>query len=452
MSCGCGPTISGQGGGSGPPGPPGPPGGCADTVVVEASDPFATLPAPVAGVITLAANTFYQICGIVDIGPNSLEGTNTTVVSGRDPLQDGITRTQLNPGPILSFPAGGTVRDLSVIATQITVCIRFGAAGVQPPAAENCVVWNCALTAQIQGEQIGGTGILFRGAIGQAVISRISAVGLDSTVRQALETPLGVSFIVALYCNQIATRFVPPGSRQIYLEGGGSQVAASACYYDGNRQDTGIEITGEWFVCQFWGCFTSNEINSSAILDVVTGAVATTGTANQSEAVAMVGYDNSTTRGDISVFQPGIGIPTVTPVGAYVPVGAGSPLHPLYNLGSSSVKFVVDGATTATQRIRYTGTRPYVAVISVAVTVALAAGFITAARTIGSRLLRNGIVLPDSTWEGGFTPGAVTVTAGSIAFSYGVTLNQGDEIQLQIANLGPGPGNLVVTGAEISIA
>ncbi len=90
--------------------------------------------------------------------------------------------------------------------------------------------------------------------------------------------------------------------------------------------------------------------------------------------------------------------------------------------------------------------------MAVSLTVALAAGFIVASRTIGARILRNGVIEPDTTWEGGFTPGAIGATAGTVAFSTGLTLQPGDTLQLEIANLGPGPGFLVVTGAEISIS
>jgi hypothetical protein len=84
--------------------------------------------------------------------------------------------------------------------------------------------------------------------------------------------------------------------------------------------------------------------------------------------------------------------------------------------------------------------------------VALAGGFITTPRAIGARLLLNGAVLPDATWEGGFAPGAIAVTAGSLSFTTGITLQSGDQLQIEIANLGIDPGNLVVTGAEISIS
>ena len=239
---GCCPIIDGRPSG-GPPGPPGPPGGCANTIRVEASDPFATLPAPVGGIITLNPETYYVFCGVVDIGPNQIECPSSSVVAGRDPLVDGITRTQLNPGPIVSFSEGGTIRDLSIVLTQVTAAIRFGGAGLNPPSAINCVVFNCAIVAVLQGEGLGGTGVLFRGRVVRSAISRLSAVGVDATVRQVASTAFNLSQIGALYCNQISSESLIPGSRQIYLEGLGSQFAASACYFQALRTDTGIEIS-----------------------------------------------------------------------------------------------------------------------------------------------------------------------------------------------------------------
>jgi len=419
---------------------------------VEASDPFATLPAPVGGVITLNPSTYYVFCGIVDIGANRIDCPSSSVIAGRDPMLDGITRTLLSPGPIVSFEEGGTIRDISIVAIRVTVAIRFGGPGLTPPIAQSCVVWNVALSATAPGAPLGGTGIQFRGIIGQAVISRVTAVGLASTVRQGIASALGASQIGALYCNQISTSGSPAGSTQIFLEGEGGQVAASACYFAALRGDVGISIPGPWGVCQFWGCYIEGTITPSAILDTVTGLTATTGTATQSEAVAMVGYDNSTTRGSISVFQPGGGVPTVTPVGVYVPVGNGAPAHPLYTLGASSVRFQLLGATAATQTIEYIGQRPYIGSVTVSLSVALAGGFITTARAIGARLLRNAAVVPDATWEGGFAPGAIAVTAGSVSFTTGITASPGSIFQIEIANLGATPGNLVVTGAEVSIA
>jgi hypothetical protein len=67
------------------------------------------------------------------------------------------------------------------------------------------------------------------------------------------------------------------------------------------------------------------------------------------------------------------------------------------------------------------------------------------------RLLKNGVVLPGATWEGGLAPGAIAVTSSSVSFSVPDTLSAGDQLKIEIANLTDG-AQLVVTGAQIVIS
>jgi len=313
----------------------------------------------------------------------------------------------------------------------------------------NCVAWNLSILDARDG-------VAFRGLVGFATVSRINTRNVERTIFQAAGPALGDSAISALYANMIASESNPAGARQVVMQGVADAVACSAMVVtDSDPTAIGIDIPTPVGSLQFWGCAFFGGGTPSSILDANTGALLTTGTAAQSEAAAMVGYDNSTTRGSISVFQPGGGVPTVTPVGSYVPVGNGAPAHPLYVLGSSSVRFALislGGAPGADVQVLEYGGRPYVGSVTLSLSVALAGGFITTARAIGARLLLNGAVLPDATWEGGFAPGAIGVTAGSISFTTGLTLDAGDQLQIEIANLGAAPGNLVVTGAEVSVS
>ncbi|MEE8385280.1 MAG: hypothetical protein V3S01_05150, partial [Dehalococcoidia bacterium] len=411
---------------------------------------FSSLPAPVGGVITLQPDTYYVLCGAVDIGPNRIECPSSSVISGKDPLVDSLTADPAPNRDLVSFPQGGTIRDLSLLWPVRASAVIFGASSPEPPPpppAENCVVWNVS----ILGAQ---NAVTFRGQIGFATVSRVTATQCDRTIWQQPGAFLGESAIIALYASMIASVQSPAGARQLLLQGVAENCAASSMFIRViDPTSVGIKIENQVLVLQFWGCSFSGPGVPSEILDLTTGATETTGTATQSEAAAMVGYTNSTTRGEISVFQPGGGTATITPTGTYVPVGDGAPGHPLYTLGASSVRFALSGGpNTDTQTIEYIGLRPCVCTVAVSLTVALAAGFLVAPRTIGARLLRNGVVEPDTTWEGGFAPGAVTATAGTVAFSTGLTLQPGDTLQLELANLGPGPGFLVVTGAEISIS
>jgi len=106
---GCCPLIDGESGGGG--GPPGPSGGCSNVVLVEASDPFATLPAPVAGIVTLLPDTLYRFCGGVDVGANILDLPSSSVAAGDDPLVDSVTGTQ---STVFRLAEGGTIKDLAI--------------------------------------------------------------------------------------------------------------------------------------------------------------------------------------------------------------------------------------------------------------------------------------------------------------------------------------------------
>jgi hypothetical protein len=402
-------------------------------------------------VVTLLPDTYYVICGTVNIGPNRIEVPPSSVLAGKDPLVDTITADPLPIRDLVSFPQGGTIRDLALAWPVRAAAVQFGVLASPPaPPAANCVAWNLSILNPRDG-------VAFRGLVGFATVSRITARNVERTIYQAPGPALGDSAIGALYATMIASESNPAGAKQILLQGVSDAVACSAMVVaDSDPTAIGIDIPTPARSLQFWGCaFDGNGIPSS-ILDPNTGALLTTGTAAQSESVAMVGYDNSTTRGSISVFQPGGGVATITPVGSYVPVGNGAPAHPLYALGSSSVRFTLislGGAPGAdVQVLEYVGIRPYVGSVTLSLSVALAGGFITTPRAIGARLLLNGAVLPDATWEGGFAPGAIAVTAGSLSFATGITLQSGDQLQIEIANLGIDPGNLVVTGAEVSVS
>ncbi|MCP4243548.1 MAG: hypothetical protein GY772_23585, partial [bacterium] len=224
------------------------------------------------------------------------------------------------------------------------------------------MAWNLSISGARDG-------IALLGTIGGCTISRITCQGLDTAVLQppSFEAPAAIR---ALYISEIASIGNPASSRQVRLQGRGESLACSALVFFDGAGSVGIDISGPWDTLQFWGCAYFAAGTPSQIIDASTGAVETTGTAVQSEAAAMVGYTNSTTRGEISVFQPGGGTATITPTGAYVPVGDGAPGHPLYTLGASSVRFALTGGPNAdTQTIEYIGLRPCVCTVAVSLTV-----------------------------------------------------------------------------------
>jgi hypothetical protein len=395
-------------------------------------------------VVTLLPDTYYVICGLVNIGPNRIECPPNSVIAGKDPLVDTIT-AQTPPfapiRPLITFRLGGTIRDLAVIWPVRDAAIVFGAAGDEA-VAPRCVAWNLSISGARDG-------IALLGDIEAVTISRINCQGLDSAVIQPPFVEV-VEAIGALYLSEIASIGNPASSRQVRLQGRGKVLACSALVFFDGAGSVGVDISGQWDVLQFWGCAYFATGTPSQIIDASTGATETTGTATQSEAAAMVGYTNSTTRGSISLFggslQPNPG------AGTYAPIGFGIIGYPLFALSGSSVRCALGGGPTADlQTLEYIGARPYVADISVSCTVGTGTGFITASRTFGVRLLKNGAVLPGATWEGGLAPGAIAVTSSSVSFSVPDTLSAGDQLKIEIANLTDG-AQLVVTGAQIVIS
>jgi len=321
--------------------------------------------------------------------------------------------------------------------------VKFGAYG--GPAAENCVVWNLAIA-------LATTGVLFEGVIGLATIDRLTTdTALESIAQGPFLPDQGPSFISFISVQNVASLSQVAGGSQLVFRGTGEALAMASCFIRaGDPATAGVRVQTPWPTLQFWGCAYFGPGTSSEIADASTGAIETTGTATQSEAAAMVGYSNSTTRGSISLFggslQPNPG------AGIYVPIGQGVLAYPLFTLSGSSVRCALGGGpTTDLQTLEYIGARPYVADIAVSVTVGTGTGFITASRTFGVRLLKNGAVLPGATWEGGLAPGAIAVTSAAVSFSVPDTLEQGDELKLEIANLTDG-AQLVVTGAQIVIS
>jgi hypothetical protein len=79
---------------------------CPSLVLVTS---VASLPAPVAGVITLAAATNYQICGTVNISPNTLVMNDRTTISGESPSVDTLVSAGFAGTAMIAIGAGKNV-------------------------------------------------------------------------------------------------------------------------------------------------------------------------------------------------------------------------------------------------------------------------------------------------------------------------------------------------------
>jgi len=419
---------------------------------VEESDPFSTLPAPVAGVVTLDPDTYYVFCGNVNVGNNRIFCPPSSVIAGKDPLVDSVIYDWDGSPPqsFINFPEGGTLKDLGLRLIRPPIsegpgprAIEVGASG---NAGSNCVIFNSSINAFRVGVFIPGSG-----AVDSIDISRQFVVNTETAVQIGTNSRIPAVVGSILIQNQFVIGTSTGFSRGLQF----NNCAVASAAFLGNQfvANTGscIGIQGQAaFSIDTFRIASSSFDRSSAPAAVPSsfGLGVTTENQINTNAVNCVGYPNSVTRASTTVFnvptQPNPG------PGIYVPVGLGVPVAPLFVLSPSSVRFVLDGATTSSQVLRYIGLDPYVSSINVNLTAGISAGFITAPRIIGVRLLKNGAVLPAATWTGGLAPGAIGQTAAAISFTVAETLDTNDELSLEVSNL-TDLAPLLITGAQIAV-
>ena len=435
----CGPTIAGQpsgGGGMGPPGPPGPPGptgGCANTVIVEAADPFATLPAPVGSVVTLNPDTLYKFCGSVDIGANTLDLPSSSVAAGDDPAIDTIRGSN---GITLRATNGGTIKDISVIQTAgIGTGVLIGGLGA---SWQDCVLWNLSTAS------LGGDGVQILGAGTFLSIARILDRGSSRAIAiGSSDAPTTIA--AANVDNQV---YVPPrgvpgtgveldasaGIQQLALTESALSIADPAGFGYNLRGQVGTLRVAS---CAFVGSGTPSVVAQPGALPA-----ATVGSAIQGEAVGCVGFDNSLQRGSIQIQNaltpisaPGVPVPVGTPAASYV-------------LDPSSIRVSLDGPNAPAQSIRFDRLAPYSAEITVSLSVQVAVGLTFTPRIIVAGIEINGV--PTALQFAGTTPDFTSQAPVSISFTTPATLQGGDLVRLLISNQ-TDAANLEVVAARITI-
>lgn len=434
----CGPTIAGQpggGGGMGPPGPPGPPGpsgGCANTVIVEAADPFATLPAPVAGEINLLPDTLYKFCGAVDVGPNTLVLPPSSVAAGDDPLVDSVRGSA---GTTIEC-SGGTIKDLAIAQTSL------GGSAVRVLGAwQDCVLWNLSTASP------GGRGVFVTGFGTFLSIARI----LDRTSDYGIRFGDGDDTASVVACNIDNQVYAPdrllPGIGVSLSIGSRIQNLAltESAISIGPVAGIGYELLGAITTLRVASCAFDGSGTPSIVAQPGALPPGTTGSAVQGEAVGCVGFDNSQQRGTALVANALTVIPAP---GVFVPVGGAA--TPLFVLSPSAVRVSLQptvGAQTDNQFLQFDRIAPYSADIQVSLSVQVAAGFAFTPRVIVSRLLINGA--PSGAFAA-TTPDFSTAAPVSLSYGVGATLQGGDTVQLEIANV-TDASNLDVVAAGITI-
>jgi hypothetical protein len=145
------------------------------------------------------------------------------------------------------------------------------------------------------------------------------------------------------------------------------------------------------------------------------------------------------------------GVVTVNPgAGTFVPIGNGSPAHPLFAL-DPSVNFQIvlvpalSPNETQFQKLRYVGAARDLCVVltcSLAFQDPALGAFGTAAK-----LTQNGVDIPNSEQEA--QTGGLITSADSLTVQGGAVMQPGDEFQILVANITDG-GNFVVSSCHLT--
>ncbi|MCE3258792.1 MAG: hypothetical protein K0S12_433 [Bacteroidetes bacterium] len=115
-------------------------------VLVKSASDF---PAAVGGVITLAANTLYEINGTISL--SNMINLNGSTIRGGDAVNDRLVYT--GSGELFTGANGGTIRFVSLIATGGKI-FNLNAGG----AVKNLVVQNCYIVSSLNVGSVQGFG------------------------------------------------------------------------------------------------------------------------------------------------------------------------------------------------------------------------------------------------------------------------------------------------------
>jgi len=414
-------------------------GQCENTVVVQASAPFATLPSPGSGgEISLLPDTIYQMCGDVDIGSAFLLLTETTVVCGMDPLVDSVTSSAQNT---VVMPNGGTFKDIAARNTGGSAASTIVVGG-DGETVGTAVLFNFSVGSQ------DGTGIQMSGTIGGLSLARAVFSNSATPIRiGSAPTAFGAISIDQILASNLGSSFIG-----IHIESDvimQSFSVSQSAFTGSSPSDIGIKIDSVRIdrirasSCAYLGPGRPSEIAQIPPLP----NPATLGSAVQSESVGCVGFENSLQRGSAQI----VNRPTITPaaVGTFVPVGNGFNPGTTYTLDSAAVRVSLIGGTAETQFLQFDRDAPYSGIVAVSLSVQVAVGFTFTPRIIAAQIEVDGS--PVGAAFRGTTPDFSTAAPVSISFSAGVELNKNSTVRLLIANE-TDAANLFVVAAKVTIA
>lgn len=168
-----------------------------DPDVVEVTS-LADLPAPVAGVISLAASTCYRIHGMVDVGPNTLRLAQGTILHGScHQVLDGLIRTA-GAGPLLDNVPGAIFAVAFLTLTHLAGGNPYYFADVGGPlSTTQALVADCNLALNSAPGVMDG--------VAQATVARI---GVQACAGVAFENRGAITQLV--YVDMLASNNAAP--------------------------------------------------------------------------------------------------------------------------------------------------------------------------------------------------------------------------------------------------
>jgi hypothetical protein len=403
--------------------PPGSSGGagCSNVLIVRS---LADLPAPVAGVIPLPGSTFVRPCGQVDLEGNVLSvGEADTVIGGSHGDLDGFV-TDNAAAALLSNVPGIQIATLNVgLRNDGGAALEYdGAAG------SGAVI----LTGTVVG------GLRFGRIFDAGFVSVYNTVGIGLAGGIVLEGSNGfVAFNEILFPDPAGPAFVG------LLIAAGSDMAALQIIDSGfiltDPAQVGLSIDPTVAVA-----VPPGQIIGNVFIGPGTPLAGITPETPGFRFENNVGLADSVVLGCMSFTGNLGGAPTAFPgVGAFVPVGTGSPLHPLYVAAPINERTSVAGATTATQVLVYDGLVATKLVVTASLSVQ--SPFLVA-KGFSLRILQNGVPIPDTSMDS--QTGGLVTSAGNCFAECAVVAAPGDVFQIELANLTDGT-DLIVSSATM---
>lgn len=370
---------------------------------------LADLPAPVAGVISLAPGTCYQIQGMVDVGPNTLRLAQGTVLHGAcHQVLDGLVRTA-GAGPLLNNVAGASFSVSFLTLTHLAGGSPYHFADVGGPlATTQALVADCNLILNTAPGIMDG--------VSQATVAR---VGVQACSGVALENRAAITQLV--YADVLSSNNAAPLTLVRAAPGATAVVFALERLGD-NRLNAGsvsldldaLPTTAVVFVAS--GVFIGPGASATPVTAARRAEPTWSYETNYGLVPSIIAAENKfalSVAGGLS--------PAAIPAGTWQNI----PASYVCALSSTSQRFVQSAGSP--DELQYVGTTPAEVRFIPIITVEAAAG----TQRMGLALRVNGVDIPSAE-----TSSEVTTTATLLTTIHQVLLNPLDVVRMRIRNIG----------------